>query len=665
MLKYRVSRTCFAALAATLFLTRMANAEVDSFGLGTGRDGPLVVTNAAGVVVNTYAPVTASVSVGATTVTVGARRGAGTTFTKGQVILLWQARGGFAAPLVSGSPTPVALSATTKTGRYELARIASVAGDTLTLTRALVNAFDSGSTQVVSVPEYAKVTVNANAKLTALAWDGATATGGILAFFANDTVTNAGTIDVSGMGFAGGERATAPTPVGCAAEEGTPLGGGAAAGGAHKGEGFDATGFSTTTTYAGGAAHAFGRGNLGHAGGGGNCFNAGGGGGGHAGAGGGGGDTNGDVDTRRAVGGRGGAIVSYDPKVSLVLGGGGGAGDDDDNVGGRGGAAGGVVWMRAEALAGGGTVVADGREGADATGAVTPIYADGAGGGGAGGGVYVWLHGNATCGGITARGGRGGNATPATPGRSYGPGGGGGGGRVFVAKAGGTCTGLATSGAAGTTGGGAFGATSGSAGAADTGAALTSATCAIATGQCGGCVDDTFCPAATPVCVTTAGAAKGTCVTTIPGSDAGTDASKSDGGVTDAATTAANGEMPSAGPACKSTASPPQGTSPGCTTGVCDTQDGRCGYLAGTACSKGTECRSNQCGANGRCEAGTTLDGSVDDGGMSGTDPGLSLEGGGLSCSTTGNGGSGAFGIGILAAVMGLVVRAGRRRQKR
>ncbi len=533
-----------AVFAALLADAGAARAEADTFGLGTGRDGALTVTSAAGLVVNTYAPVTAAIAAGSSSVTVGARVGAGTTFSAGQVVMILQTHGGFATPPVSGSAAALALTSADKTGRYELARVFSVAGNVVTLTNDTVNAYDANVTQLVSVPEYTTVQINAAAKLVARPWDGATGTGGIVAFLATGAVTSAGSIDASARGFAGGVRISAATAYGCAAQDGVPAAGGAGAGGAHKGEGLDPGAFSTVTTYVGATARHFGRGNVGHSGGGGNCFNAGGGGGGHGGAGGQGGNTNPNNDGGRAVGGRGGVLASYDPAASLVLGGGGGAGEDDDGVGGAGGTGGGLVWLRASALAGTGTISAAGGNGASAAAAGTPIFSDGGGGGGAGGGVFAWLKGNAQCAGIDASGGTGGNAQPTVPGRLYGPGGGGGGGRVRVASAGGVCPRGVSAGPAGTTsGGGTGGATTGGAGTNTPAAAFTATACDVVTNKCGGCVTNAFCPAAKPTCVTAPGPTQGTCVAPVnPGDggvnggdagDGGSDGGGSDGGASD------------------------------------------------------------------------------------------------------------------------------------
>ncbi len=589
-----------AVVAALLADAGAARAEADTFGLGTGRDGALSVTSAAGVVVNTYAPITAAIAAGASSVTVGPRVGAGATFVAGQVVMILQSQGGFAAPLVSGSGATLALTSATKTGRYELARVFSVAGNVVTLTNAAVNAYDANDTQLVSVPEYSTVQISAGAKLLARPWESATGTGGVVAFLATGTVTSAGTIDASARGFGGGLRISSGSQTGCLAEDDVP----GAGGGAHKGEGLDPTAFSEVTTYVGATARHFGRGNVGNAGGGGDCFNAGGGGGGHGGAGGRGGNSNPNQDGGRVVGGRGGALASYDPATNLALGGGGGAGEDDDGVGGNGGNGGGIVWLRAGALAGTGSITAAGASGANAGPAATAVYSDGGGGGGAGGGVFAWFKGAAICAGIDARGGNGGNAQPTTPGRLYGPGGGGAGGRVRVASQGGACAVVVTAGASGTTSGGvASGATTGGAGTTTPSPAFTATTCDVTINKCGGCVTDAFCPPGKPTCVTAPGPTQGTCVGTVNPGDGGVDA----------------------GP---------------------DAGDG---------------------GDAGRDDGGKGEGGLIDDdSNVVPAEPGgASLEGGGIGCGTTGASTGSLLGLGALVGLVAIGVRRRRRERPR
>ena len=423
-----------------------------------------------------------------------------------------------------------------------------------------------------------------------------------------------------------------------------------------------------------GSPRHYARGNVGNGGGGGDCFNAGGGGGGHGGAGGKGGVTNQFQDSSRDVGGFGGVVVAYNPSNNFSFGGAGGAGEGDDNVGGGGGLGGGVVWLRADSLAGVGAIAADGLPGENAGPPANPLFTDGGGGGGAGGGVFAWFKGQAVCSAITATGGKGGNASPVTPGNNYGPGGGGGGGRVQVSKSGGACPTSVTSGAAGLTGVSNGGAGNGGAGTSATNAAFATTTCDPSTGMCGGCTADSFCPGAKPKCDLAAGGTQFTC---IVGAVAGQNP---------------YGQPPANGAQCVAGATPTQGTSTGCVNNLCDTKDNLCGYANGTVCGASSQCRSNNCGSDGKCAAIVSGDGGVPDGGTndggandggSGKDggssggpiddgnaddngttsnEGVSLEGGGINCSTTAGSANWVV-IGGLGAALGLILNRRRRRR--
>ncbi len=89
-------------------------------------------------------------------------------------------------------------------GKYETARVVSVASATLTLDRPLTNLYN-GVTQkimVQRVPNYNDVTVNTSQTLTATAWNGTK--GGVLFFRANGTVTVNGSISVVDKGYVNG-----------------------------------------------------------------------------------------------------------------------------------------------------------------------------------------------------------------------------------------------------------------------------------------------------------------------------------------------------------------------------------------------------------------------------------------------------------------------------
>jgi uncharacterized repeat protein (TIGR01451 family) len=212
----------------------------------------------------------------------------------------------------------------------------------------------------------------------------------------------------------------------------------------------------TTVGYANGGFMA--RGAPGNAGGGGTQHNAGGGGGSNVGQGGVGGNSFAfyrnpatgvcvnfggtfnacDGDFARAMGGIGGGTLAASID-RVIMGGGGGAGDANNNCDNpalpqsAGGNGGGIVFLRAGAIAGSGTLLANGQNG-------LPGGRDSAGGGGAGGSVVVLTATNNPALTIQANGGQGGNTgysgTGGVPGvvlrsgETQGPAGGGGGGAV-------------------------------------------------------------------------------------------------------------------------------------------------------------------------------------------------------------------------------------------
>jgi hypothetical protein len=400
MKKWLTAALCTLALGSTA-----ARAEPDSFGLGTGRNGPLTVS-LSNVVINSYAQVTGAPSAGSTTLPVVSTTG----FAAGDLVMVLQTTGLTPEP-TSGTPGPLDIGAGA-VGRWELARLASVTGTELSLTAPLVHAYAAQVTQVIRVPEYTDVTISTGRSIGVTPWNGST--GGVIAFLATGTVSNAGQINANGAGFRGGQYVNDPNVSGgCEGlDEPAPRGG-------RKGEGI------TVTRY--GAEHT-GRGNVANGAGGGVCFKSGGGGGGNAGAGGRGGLTRGATDGARAVGGLGGAELVYPLRTQLTLGGGGGAGHGVDGTGVAGGSGGGAIFIRAHQLSGAGDITATG-------GVVAPSGSDGGSGGGAGGSIYLRFAGTAACASVSANGGVGGNTNSS----QVGPGGGGGGGRVLFQSTGGTC----------------------------------------------------------------------------------------------------------------------------------------------------------------------------------------------------------------------------------
>ena len=459
--------------------------------LGTWVDGGTLTG-----VINTYYPATASAAAGATSVTLGAATGATTSIAAGDLLLVIQMQDAQAnwtntssyGDGVAGDPGS-GYTAANGTGRYEFVRASNavgLGGGALTLTTGLVNAYTNAAYvagaqgqrrfQVVRVPQYTNAILSSS--LTAGPWDGTS--GGVLVLdVANALDLGGATVDVSGKGFRGGG--------------GRGLGGGGgtdtdyrspATGNYHapKGEGIAGTpqymwdetrNVLVNTGVEGYPSGSHGRGAPGNAGGGGsdgnpgaNDQNTGGGGGGHGGAGGKGGNA---WNSQDPYGGWGGAtwFNAGNPQTptEIILGGGGGAGTRNNSSGieSSGGSGGGIVFLRAGAVTGTGTLVSDGSRGHDAAN-------DGGGGGGAGGTIVV----STMAGGLSgltalARGGDGGDAWPTQdpngdPGERHGPGGGGGGGVVWLSAAGSSVDVSAGTRGITTTANDPYGATSGAAG---------------------------------------------------------------------------------------------------------------------------------------------------------------------------------------------------------
>ena len=466
-------------LAVSFFLTN--DSQGGSIEL-TGKDGPHTVT-AAGTVLNQYAVLAAPVTTGETSLSVTDinHLNQPQPLATGDLLLVIQMQG--ATIQVSQDANFGQVQDYGQAGRYEYIFVSRVSGNTIELSSAL--SFDysvAGHTQVIRVPQYTRLDLQAGASVTAPAWDGQR--GGVVAFTASDTVLLAAgsAIDVSGRGFRGGVYHNTYTwtqikyymPDKVAGEKGESIAGSAA-------------------EYASGG-YRYGRGAIANGGGGGNAHNAGGGGGSNGASGdawtgmgrmdgsttgaaawaldpaytaasglttssGGGrggytysssdrnalslppGHSSWGGDQRRDLGGLGGRPLASDPDERLFFGGGGGAGDGNNNAGGNGGSGGGLIFIVAKAVTGQGSLRADGAPGDD-----TRSGGNDAPAGGGGGGTVVIKA--LTVGALTisATGGRGGNQT-INSNEAEGPGGGGGGG--YVALPTGALASVSVAGAAG------------------------------------------------------------------------------------------------------------------------------------------------------------------------------------------------------------------------
>lgn len=441
-----------------------------------GKDGNKTIT-AAATVVNEYTALTADASAGETTITV-ANNSLNTNnrfpanLAAGDLVMIIQMQGA----TIDFAPDDATYGAVTNLnncGNYELLQVKSVSGSTqITFDCALVNNYTAaGKVQVVRIPRYNTLTVNANADITCPAWSGTT--GGVLALevLGNTTINANGKIAANGKGFRSGKSNENQSAYGVLNYRSLD-----AQGGGEKGEGI--AGYVLEYDNMNGR---YGRGAPANGGGGGNGHNCGGGGGAN------GGDTTGwrgtgipDVsntnwaqawelegpgfstsvsvgggkggysfsandqnalttplynsawggDWRHNMGGLGGRPVSPQITTRAFLGGGGGAGDQNDGTAGDGGNGGGFIYVQTYGqITGGGSVEANGADGEN-SGAGFTTGKDGAGGGGGGGTIIVKSTATITNLTFNANGGKGGNLVQLFGVDTYGTGGGGGGGRI-------------------------------------------------------------------------------------------------------------------------------------------------------------------------------------------------------------------------------------------
>jgi large repetitive protein len=450
-----------------------------------GKDGSYTVTTA-NQVLNKYAILSSNISVGDNTLSLVA--GPSFSLCSGDLVMVYQAQG--ATTNTTGTVGHGDIIDYGSAGNYELKYITSSSGNILTLNSSFTNSFSvSGRTQIIKIPQFSNLTVNAGASIVAKVWKDTTITainrrfGGLVVIHALNIINN-GTISATNAGFRGGQL-TANT----ALNYGTSIFASSATGdGGEKGESIN--GNSTEYNTGGGR---FGRGAVANGGGGGNGINAPGGGGangfngnswtGHgvmlvnvnnpisawsldpgfisngnslsnSSGGGRGGyswaDLNGNGllqgpgnvawggDNRREVGGRGGRpLTNINANSRIYFGGGGGAGHQNNSASTPGTSGGGIVYvMCSNNISGTGLIESNANNVPNTVG----CSCDGSGGGGAGGSIVVKAVSIATTQSLSAIGGNGGNqlplSGPAAANESEGPGGGGGGGFVAISTTG-------------------------------------------------------------------------------------------------------------------------------------------------------------------------------------------------------------------------------------
>ncbi|MFK8008442.1 MAG: PKD domain-containing protein [Saprospiraceae bacterium] len=334
-------------------------------------------------------------------------------FDEGQFVVLMQMQG--ATIDESNSANFGNIQDLNSAGFYEINEVVSIDGFNIYLKYRNQNEYDlNGNVQLITMPNYEDATVVD--VLTADAWNGET--GGVLALkISGELIMNAN-IDVSGLGFRGGETQTASNN-NCTwlfqqndyfYEFGNWRG-------SAKGEGIASIILDKE----------FGKGPQANGGGGGNDHNSGGGGGANITKGGAGGENNepqtfGCQGNHPGLGGK--AITDFENRI--FLGGGGGAGHDNNEVATNGANGGGIVILIIEELIPNEfTIFANGDSAIDGGG-------DGGGGGGAGGSMFLEVQNLNTTFQLEVLGGNGGTVDNGGGERCHGPGGGGSGGRIIT-----------------------------------------------------------------------------------------------------------------------------------------------------------------------------------------------------------------------------------------
>lgn len=318
---------------------------------GDGSDGALTISSD-----TTEAPIDSACTGTSGAYTLSATNA---SFAAGQKILIHQTQG-------------------TGAGGWMRNTIQSYTAGTITLVSALNMNYATGA-QVRVMKQYTDVTIDSGKTYTAKAWDGTV--GGILAFYANGTLTVNGTISSIGKGFRGGDKPAVGNNVH-----------------GKSGESYTSSGYNVVTTI---SNYSSPNGGAGRGGGGSSTSGdsgVGSGGGGGAGIQNGSKGSNGQggpINSSQQLGGYGGtAYMGQDLTASIFLGSGGGSGSNsynsasDGGRGGYGGGGGGIIALAAPTITLGasGSITSTGQAGEIAN----LKHASGSGGGGGGGAVLLY-----------------------------------------------------------------------------------------------------------------------------------------------------------------------------------------------------------------------------------------------------------------------------------
>ncbi|WP_299112218.1 PA14 domain-containing protein, partial [uncultured Winogradskyella sp.] len=447
--------------------------SIKSFGQ-PGKDGNLVVTTA-NTVLNSYSGVVTDINAGDDTIAVFNVASDFGSLVAGDLIMIYQAQG--ASINTTNTISYGEIISYNSAGLYEFAYVTSVSGNMINLGCGVTHSYTvAGRTQVVKIPQYNNLTINAGGSVTASPWeDYAGGRRGGLVIIDAVNVTVEGAIDASGLGFRGGLRENSTS--GASTTIYNDFVTVSANLSAEKGESI--AGYGNEYDGLGGR---YGRGAPANGGGGGNAHNSGGGGGANGNNGvvwlNGNGNmcstctgagawtldpdyiTNGNALTESSGGGRGGYSYSSSNQDALTVppsdnawagdrrdnvgglggrslvaneanriffGGGGGAGDSNNSANQNAANGAGIILIRSNQINGTGNIIANGQDGSNTIAG----HNDAPSGAGAGGSIILKSVVIANTITLNANGGIGGNQL-ITGNEAEGPGGGGSGGFVAI-----------------------------------------------------------------------------------------------------------------------------------------------------------------------------------------------------------------------------------------
>ena len=130
-----------------------------------GKDGSYTVS-AGSQVLNQYCPVSSNIAYGSNTLALVISTMA---LCPGDLIMVYQAQGATISTVNATSYGDI--SAYNSAGLYEFKYVQSVNGNTITTQTAFTNSYLTvGNVQVIKVPQYASLTINPGASLSAATW---------------------------------------------------------------------------------------------------------------------------------------------------------------------------------------------------------------------------------------------------------------------------------------------------------------------------------------------------------------------------------------------------------------------------------------------------------------------------------------------------------------